>query len=256
MNCRQSYLVVSIDLEPRTNTASLQHQREVRNAGADIMRLFDKYRVPATCAVVSPGRDAKTDNILASSVPHELAIQGDAVWFDSTIDRSALAGHLTESAVRAAELDVSVHSLVGVNIDSAHTDLLVKNSITALRSTRSTGRSVRWTQPMQIRFSVWDIPESFRFPGVKSWLGDIATVSVERSVKSAAARNRPLHLVVDAERVAESKSTHLATLENVLACAGKYRSLKQLKTATMSESIREMTTRPVAKSANSILRAA
>ena len=54
MDCRQSLLIVSIDLEPRTNTTSLQHQREVRSAGNDLMRLFNKYQVPATWAVADP----------------------------------------------------------------------------------------------------------------------------------------------------------------------------------------------------------
>ena len=257
MDCRQSLLVVSIDLEPRTNTTSLHHQREVGAAGNDLMRLFDKYRIPATWAVAEPGRDPKTDPILASNVAHEIAIQGDAVWSADTINRASFAGHLSESVARAADCEVDVRSLVGLNVKESHTDLLVKHAITTLRSAR-TGkrRSVRWIEPQQIRFGVWDLPESYRFPGPKSWLSEITKMSIQRSVKAAAARKRPLHLVVEAERVAESKLAHLKTLEGVLECAAKYRNANQLKTETLTDSVKLITARPFIQSSKSILRVA
>lgn len=257
MDCRQSLLIVSIDLEPRTNTTSLQHQREVRSAGNDLMRLFNKYQVPATWAVADPGKDPKTDPILASNVSHEIAIQGDAVWASDQINRASFAGHLGASVARAADREVSVRALVGLNVKDSHTDLLVKNAITTLRSARPCGhRSVRWVEPQQIRFGVWDFPESYRFPGPKSWLSEITRSGIQRSVKAASARRRPLHLVIDAEEVAASKASHLSTLEGVLECAANYRQLGQLATETLTDSVKSITARPAVHSTQSILRAA
>ncbi|MFC1758961.1 hypothetical protein ACFL2H_09360 [Planctomycetota bacterium] len=257
MDCRQSLLVVSIDLEPRTNTTSLQHQREVRSAGSDLMRLFNKYQIPATWAVAAPGQDPKTDPILASNVSHEIAIQGDAVWATEKVNRASFAGHLSESVARAADRGVMVHSLVGLNVKGSHTDLLVKNAITTLRSARpGSHRSVRWIEPHQVRFGVWDLPESYRFPGPKTWLSEITKMGLQRGVKTASARKRPLHVVVDAEKVASSKASCLKTLEGVLECAAQYRHSNQLRTETLTDSVELITTRPAVSSARSILRAA
>ena len=257
MDRRQSLLVVSIDLEPRKNTTSLQHQREVRSAGNDLIRLFDKYQIPATWAIAEPGRCGKSDPIVGSSVGHEVAIQGDVVWKMDDVNRAAFAGHLSESVARAADREVPVQSLVGLKVKDSHIDLLIRNSISSLRSTSSGhGRTVRWAEPQQIRFGVWDLPESYRFPGPKSWISDLTKLSVQRSIKAAAAKRRPLHLVVDAEGVAESKATHLFVLEGVLECAAKYRHANQLRTETLTNSVKIITARPAAKSAQSILKAA
>jgi hypothetical protein len=252
----QSLLVLSIDVEARSQATSLEHQREIRSVAREMIRLFDKHQISATWAVSDPGADWAISELCGSNLPHELALQGNAIWRQRPISRVDFAGKLHSRLGNASRKDVHVRSIVGLEIAPEHSDLLAKNAITTLRTPRSYSRAVQWTGPQAVRFGVWNFPESCRFPAEKSWISDFTSMSYQRAVRSAAAGRKALHLAFDTERIAQSRAYHLQSLEYLLASISKYRQSGQLTATTLHGMAAYLEHRPRVRAAHSILRAA
>jgi hypothetical protein len=256
-NIEQALLVLSVDIESPAPMASREQQREVRNVAHQMIRLLDKHQLAATWAVADPGAEWAIAQVFDANVPHELAIQGNAVWPHSPLSRVDFAGKLYRNLESAARHEIRVRSIVGLEIAPEHSDLLVKNEITTLRSPRTSySRAVQWSEPRSVRFGVWNFPESCRFPLEKSWISDLTTMSFQRAVRAAAAGRRSLHVAMDARRVAQSPVYHLKCLEGLLECITKYRHSRQLVPMTLHGVATTLAQRPLYRSSCSILRAA
>jgi hypothetical protein len=256
-NMERPLLVLSVDLESPVPIASREQQREVRNVAHQMIRLLERHQLAATWAVADPGADWAMAEVFDANVPHELAIQGNAVWPHSPLSRVDFAGKLHRSLDSAARHEIRVRSIVGLDVAPEHSDLLVKNEITTLRTPRTSySRAVQWSGPRSVRFGVWNFPESCRFPLEKSWISDLTTMSFQRAVRAAAAGRHSLHVALDARRVSQSAVYHLKCLEGLLECISKYRHSRQLVPMTLSGMATALAQRPLYRSSCSILRAA
>lgn len=254
---KMSLLIVSVDLNSAKTQQNTNHSSEIRRVASRLVKLFNKYNVPSTWAANDPGRDFQTAMLSSESDGHEVALDGRSIWPDANISRANFAGELQRSIDRAHQSDLEIRSVMGVDVASENTDLLVKHDISALKGRKvHAGRSVDWTAPQQIRFGVWDISESARFPFSKSWMRDFGPSRYKRMVRQASARQMTFHLVVDMERVLESESSHLHALEGTLDVAARYERMSQIRLTTLSGSVKHLSRRPTKQSARSVLRAA
>ena len=254
---KTSLLIVSVDLNSAKTQQNTTFASDIRRVSSRLVKLFNKYNVPSTWAVNDPGREFQTSMLSGESEGHEVALDGRSIWPDPKISRASFAGELQKSIHRANQCELDIRSVIGVDVANENTDLLVKHDIAALKGRKvHTGRSVDWTAPQQIRFGVWNISESARFPFAKSWIRDSGSSRYIRMIRQASAQRKTFHLVVDMERVAESESTYLHALEGILDGAARYERMGQITSTTLSGSVKHLSRRPTVQSARSVLRAA
>ena len=248
----QSHLVISVDVGGTTPETAMKHQREIADLTNQIVDLFDRFQVAATWAVADPSNEFQTGRIVTSRQKHEIAILGNAICPKGTANRSNLLSQLRRNLLKAESHNVRVESLVGIEVSPENTDVLVRSNITALRTK---GKS-NWSQPHLVRFGLWNVPESCRFPGTKNWLTEFTKMRFQRMVRTAAARRKSVHLVIDVERIRQSKTAQLKTLEGILSCASRYRENQELEAKTLEASVHSLASVPTSPSSKSILKAA
>ena len=248
----QSHLVISVDVGGATPDMAMKHHREITDLSNQIVDLFDRFQIAATWAVADPSNEFQTDRIVTSRQKHEIAILGDAICPNGAANRSFLLSALRKNLSKAESHNVHVESLVGIEVSPENTDVLVRSNISALRTKGQTN----WSQPQLVRFGLWNVPESCRFPGTRNWLTEFTKMRFQRMVRTAAARRKSIHLVIDVERIGQSKTAQLKTLEGILSCASRYRDNHELEAKTLGASVHSLTTVPYSQPSKSILRAA
>ncbi|MEZ6118441.1 MAG: hypothetical protein R3C28_17995 [Pirellulaceae bacterium] len=230
-----SLLIFSVDLEPADGNTSLSVERSIRATASELVKLFQKYHIPATWGVNDIAKSARAAIVRDADSVHELAFLGGHQPA-TTASRKTLANQLTRTIHEARNVDVNVRSIVGFNVAAENTDLLVKNQIFATRSPSNSSRRFSFVSPHAVRYGVWNMPASCYYPARHSWLSDMTAFHYQRMIRMAAARKKTVHMVMDAYKL--SQMSNWATgVERLLDTAAKYRRTGQMQVLTLCQAV-------------------
>lgn len=210
-------------------------------------RLLSHYGLPATWALAEPAAWRPA----LRTVPHEVAVLGDASWASP---RAGRAGFLRElerrvAPARAAGIDVS-SLIVADGGPPDHCDLLYKLGL----------RSVRGVEPVagnaarNLRFGLWELPASLRFPA-NGWFASWRRArTARRLIAAGTLEQRPLHVALDGRLLAAGGALMAQLLDSVLYSAAVQRDQGALQVQTMAGAAAALGRATVAAAATSILR--
>jgi len=250
-------LLISIDLEWDIQQRAHADGRRLEDITARLLEQLSHYRQPATWAVADPTHSAATDAILASDLPHELAVLGDSTWVGPGTSRARFAREISRrfEGARSAGLTVSSLLLKSVRLDD-HLDLLVKHGISLLRQSSEAKTSAKLTTTQSLRFGLWKAEESARLPGTSRWLGGGGGYTARRLIKRASLTGKTVHLVIDAPRLIDRGTAGLQLLQGVLRYAEKQRQRGMLQILSARQLVEALSPKQESQPSRSILRAA
>ena len=252
----QGLLIVSVDLEVPLDQLEIARGQALDGLTRELVRLLDRYQVPATWAVSDPVHSAATERIRAAKIAHELAICGDSTWVGSRAGRSRFARELARRTLHARSEGIEVSSLICSEpcLDD-HLDLVIKHGITAVRGPLQAAADRQIAQPCSLRYGLWELPGSTGLPQTTSiWRG--GRPAIRRQLDWASRRRRVSHLVIDAAEMIKSGPPALRSLERVLRHAQRLADTLHLHTSTMSQAASAFSRTPSASPQRSILKRA
>jgi len=197
------HFATTVQLDPEADSRNVD-RAELANVFDHLIDLMDKHRMAATWAVSDPAHSAATSRILRSSVPHEVAILGDANWLGQRVGRTRFARELSRRVAQARSAGLSVHSLVArTGVVNQNVDLIVKQEITAIAAAgTSTRPAPTYASPRSVHYGVWEIPFTSKLPERSTWFFG-GGWAIWRRVRSAAKNATILHLLIDAPAVCD-----------------------------------------------------
>jgi hypothetical protein len=223
----------------------IQHaEREQYDLALRLAGAFENHRVPATWAFHAAAAAARFGRE-QSDVGHELAAcchkaPGRLQELLATLRQFRKAGLtvstlVCDSAPAAADLE----TLVRHRINLVAVPATMPQDVTPIAT---------------LRFGLWQLGTSAVIPAGDGWLrGMWASAGVRRRVDVAIRRQQLLHVMVDAEAVAQN--SHAArTLERLLRHADRRRQQGLLHVVTLGEIARQLVRPRAAATAESILR--
>lgn len=127
-------ITLSLDLELEIGRATATHAQRLDDLTPELVALLDRYDISATWGLADPARSAATDAILASDLPHEIAVLGDRSWLGWGAGGSRANRELARRISGAASRQIAVRSLVLHNESSIANGLpLAELGITTIR---------------------------------------------------------------------------------------------------------------------------
>jgi len=254
-------VVLSIDLEIDPTRRLVEQQQYLEQGAADLIRLLEKYQMPATWGVADPALSALTDRLLSARTPQEIAILGDGTWVGHEAGRSRFSRELVRrvTRARAAGLNVSTLLLRGTELDD-HFDTAVKHGLTAVRGAddpSEAGWFLRATlaPPEQLRFGLWEVPVAAVLPAARGWFGLASGARAAKSgIDRAGSTPAVFHLKIDGLLLAVESAAR--QLEQVLRHLDRRRQSGLIAVATLADIAANLSGRRQAMPARSILRPA
>jgi hypothetical protein len=227
---------------------------ELANVTGQLIELMDQYHLPATWAVNDPAHSAATSRILRSSVPHEVAILGDANWLGPSAGRTRFARELSRRVAHARAAGLRVQSLVPrVAAVGRNVDLIVKHDITAIAGEgTSTSGPPNCSSPRSVHYGVWEIPFTSTLPNRSSWFfsGGRATW---RRVRAAAKDAAIFNLLIDAPLLCDEGRAALKTIAWLMDRVATLRDRGRVQVETLQTTAARLSAVPAIKPQKSIL---
>lgn len=254
---RSPALVLSIDWDPRSEKSFTRRQRDQQWAGK-LVQMLQRYQLAATWALPRPGHGLVTGLLQTGSTAQEIALLADRSWAHHGVSRRQFAETLEKRLESAERQGVRIRSLALPNCQSAsHLDLIVKQEMTALRAgDQRNGRKANG-QPHALRFGLWNIPASGSFPNLQHWLwGAGSYAKTQQGIRRSMQLGLTTHLVIDGERLEETASADLRSLEKILRHASDAQGRGTLRVETMSQLVSRKMQPRRSEPAQSILRRA
>jgi hypothetical protein len=253
-------LIVSIDVHLNGNQTSLAEKRLLDQGMRQLLASLDSYGMPATFAIPHAATHNLTEAIVTSRVGHEIAVLGDSSWTGAQVGRGPLARELTHQLSEAREhgLHVSTLALHDASL-TRHFDLLVKQSISALRrDPRSGGRAVCLQEPTNVRFGLRQHVASCCLPtrDRRKFRAGHAFARARRAVKQAAGSGKTVHMAIDGTVLVQRQLADLAAIDGVLRYAATLHDTRRLAVETIQDRTRKLALGRAASPARSILRPA
>jgi hypothetical protein len=243
----QGVLILSIDW-PGPLPAAKSRAADGQPLGDQLATLLDFYRLPATWGVVDPPPGPW------SVTSQELALLADASWAGPQTGRSTFHRELERrlKATRAARLEMT-SLIVADAAPPEHCDLMQKLGLRAVRGADSPA-GADWPQPRTLRFGLWELPGSLRFPP-RGWLASLRLARrASHWIDQAVRTQRPLHLVIDGGMLCAGGALTMRLADSVLRFAARRRDEGRLAVETMSGAVRRLAPPSGPGSATSILR--
>jgi hypothetical protein len=251
------HFITTVHLDPIADGRKIEHQKDLANLTGQLIELMDRHRLPATWAVSDPTHSAATSHILRSSVPHELAILGDATWLGPMAGRTRFARELSRRVAQARSAGLAVHTLVPrVASIEPDVDLVVKQQITAIAGINTLPTATPATSsPRALHFGVWEIPVAGMLPARSGWFST-GGWSIWRRIRAAAKDARIFHLLIDAPLVCEEGRATQKTITWLMERVATLRDRGLVRVETLRATAARLSDVPAVKPQRSILRRA
>ena len=229
-------VTLSIDLEMAIGRQTKQGQERLEGVTAGLIELLDNQGISATWGVSNPALSAGRDVILTAKSRHEVAVLGERYWLGDGTTPSRLAQEFERRFEGARRAGLKVSTLL-LRQTAEHLDLnlLVGHGITAVRgpAVLASANSVDCRQGA-MRFGTWQMPCPILLPSSGSWW-QAEPWAFEQRLNRAIRREMPLHLVLDAGRLAERSDLGLPRVEKVIKRLGQLQQDQKLRFLTLAE---------------------
>ncbi len=249
-------VTLSIDLEMAIGWQTSQGQQRLEAVTAGLIELLDSQCIPATWGVSNPALSAARDVILTARSPHEVAVLGERFWLGDGTTPSRLAQEFERrfAGARRAGLEVST-LLLRQTAEHLDLNLLLGNGITAVRgpAVAASAKPADSRQETR-RFSTWQVPSPTLIPRSGSWW-QADPWAFQQRLKRAVQWASPLHLVLDAGKLAELSDLGLPAAARFMRDLGQMQSEKQFRFVTLGEFAREYLNRRASQPSRSVLAA-
>lgn len=258
----KTYFIISLDTElhwgyslyPHSKMAKILQREEDKaiNAIEDLLRLFEKYNIPATWAVVGHlflEHPEIIEKILSSSVEHEMGYHSFSHSRFSECTSEIAETEIQKGIELAKDYGITLKSFVFPENKIGHLDMLKKYGFQIYRGANLAGESINKSLPIRaINFAVskivspsvepiwrdgiWEIPSSMMFydPLFPHTLVLRAKLGIEKAIKNA----KIFHIFAHPEDLIVNP-TLINKLEEVLKFVAKNRDENKLEVITMGE---------------------
>jgi hypothetical protein len=235
----------------------------LRDTSHWLLDLLDELGLPATWFVPESMISILGPRILGTSTQHEIGLCTEANTNNQQPGRGTFARNLQRQLTLAHASDIEISSVAiprgGI---VAHVDLLAKHGIAAVRcasSTRSAGaKRTGWQHVEPLRFGVWNLPVTIHVERGALWERLLQGWSVSRRLERVADEQEYCHISFDIGSVAQGAPRR--RLRRLLRAASRTfcstQSTRQVQALTMAELAKRLAVPAVARSAQSILKAA
>ena len=258
-------LLISIDVAAESSVLRVSESgagtdtAAVLDATKWLVNLLDRCRLPATWFLAGPGASVLRSQIVTAKVQHEIGLlvsencqsQRARLEFSRHLDRRLLAARA--AGVEISSLATREAKRIG------HLDLLVKHGIRAVR--QGDGRPdgniagrLGWSAVSTLRFGISSLPATLLAFDAPRWPSWAKGWEDRRQIASAAARRQYCHLTLDIHSLAKSRARR--RLQSTLRVAARHFHNPECRVETFSSLAASMMARPIARGAQSILRAA
>jgi len=207
-------------------------------------RLLAHYGLPATWALTD--LTAWTPP-LRTGAAHEVALLADAAWAGPAATRAAFLRELESRINPARAAGVEVSSLVVAEGPAPdHCDLMYKLGLRCVRGGEAGAGGAR-----NLRFGLWELPVSLRFPAA-GWFSSWRRARAAK--RSVASSSRPFHLAIDGAELSAGGVMVGRLLDGLLTSVARQRDAGTVQVRTMAMVARELGRSQVPAGASSILR--
>jgi hypothetical protein len=266
MKSRPDHGVLLISIDVAAESAALHNDLiaaadtvAVIEATRWLLRVLDEHRLPVTWFLAGPGGSVLRSHIVNAEMRHEIGLlvvesspsQQARLEFSRNLDRRIMAA-------RAAGIEIS--SLAAREPKQIeHLDLLVKHGIRAVRqcdrrfggdSSRRTG----WPAVSTLRFGITSLPATLSASEPARWPLWATGWDVRRQIASAAERHQYCHLTLDIHSLMSAHARR--RLRSMLRVAARRFDKPGCRIETLSSLAASFLAQPIARGAQSILRAA
>jgi hypothetical protein len=259
----QGVLLISVDVaadaQASHNDAIAADTVAVIEATRWLLSLLDELRLPATWFLAGPAASVLRSHVANAAARHEIGLlvsessqsQQARLEFSRNLDRRILAA-------RASGIEItSLATREPKQIE--HLDLLVKHGIRAVRqcdrgNTGNSGRRSGWPVVSTLRFGITSLPATLSACDPSRWPGWATGWEMRRQIASAAQRRQYCHLTLDIHSLLNARARRL--LRTTLRAAARRFDKPACRIETISALAESLMARPIARGAQSILRAA
>ncbi len=250
-------LVVSVDVDAADVRGDLNLQRALNSTSVALLGVLANHGVAGTWAMSDPAHSLMTDRLMSDSLPHELALLGEASWTAPTMGRARFSRELAERVQQAAQRGVKLGTLAVRETAAPHYDLLVRAGMSVLRSTAPDARRANWwptglrmatpNSAHAVRWGLWQVKTTWRnFEG--------GLMASRRGLDRSAAQGGLITWVLDGPKLVEGGASFLRMVDRVLAYAERRRNEGRLQTSTLHAFVDGQLRRRESAPSNSILR--
>lgn len=228
-------ITLSLDLELEIGRATATHAQRLDDLTPDLVALLDSHGIAATWGLADPARSAATDAILASRLPHEIAVLGDRSWLGWGAGGSRANRELARRIAGAAGRQIGVRSLVLHNESSIACGLpLADLGIAAVR--QPIGHQT--TRPNVImgtshRLKVADPVQRLALPSWWSWFDHDSHPSARLRRRGARTTPTVYHFGLDAQQLCSAGPRALSRLDTLLADLSRLRREQGIELQTL-----------------------
>ena len=191
-------LAVGVDLGPADRS---KNQWQL---AAQLLRQFDRYRVPATWTVRD--FDVATVDLIRSSqrVHHEIGLEWDGLGVNDVAEVFQFNAVLRDRIAQAADLNIAVQALAVDPNQRVSYCALAKAGVRTVRPARAqVARQVRPIETQRMRFGIWGVPVSCFWPHPSRLWQRIIQRQIGFQARTSAQDGHLLHVVFDVPRMAE-----------------------------------------------------
>jgi len=229
-------LTISIDLELDIDQRATACQRSLDEVTYALLGFCRRHKLAATWAVADPFVSAATECVTGEGVPHELAILGDPLWVGFLVPRQRFARELDRRVhgARAAGLPLTTLALRRTTLQN-DADLLVKQGITAVRTSIVDQDDVVGERPEPLRFGVWKFPVTVSLPSVDNfWALGGPPRRARRLLRRIVRQGGLMTLAIDGSELVDQGRRGLQIVERVLNYAAQRRDAGELTVETLA----------------------
>jgi hypothetical protein len=263
MKSRPDYGVLLISIDVAADSSALHNEAiaadtvAVIDATRWLLGVLDDCRLAATWFLAGPGTSVLRSYIINAGARHEIGLlvsengQSEPVRFEFSrnLDRRILAA-------RAAGIEISsLATRESKQIE--HLDLLVKHGIRAVRQCDRAGSGDRrsgWPAVGNLRFGITSLPATLSATYARRWQWWPIDWEMRRQIAAAAERRQYCHLTFDIHDFTSAPARK--RLRSTLRAAARQFDKSGRRVETISSLAACLMARPIARSAQSILRAA
>lgn len=204
----------SIDLELEIGTRSAWLEERLSRSSSKLLALLDRFNIAATWGVADPALSAAAEEILASKVPHQLAVLADRSWLGRSYPLAWQSAELGRRFSRARQAGLHPRTLALHNVsDAPAISLLQEHQIDALRLPARfdwrTAPQDSFASPQQAALTI--VPALAIPPRTSWWLP--AKWNAQRHLTHALKAGNFLHLTIDGQQLAAQGDLLLRQLE-------------------------------------------
>jgi len=249
-------VTLSIDLELAIGKQTEQGQERLEGVTAGLVDLLESLGMPATWGVSNPALSAGRDVILAGHVRHEIAVLGERFWLGDGTSPSRLAQEFQRrfEGARQAGLDVST-LLLRDQVERLDLNLLLGHGIHAVRGLGTMACDEDASLSAEtMRFSIWQASHPTLIPLAGSWWQAEPWAFGQR-LNQAVRAQRPLHLVLNAGKMADLSDLGMPAVSAVLQKLGQLQARGQVQIQTLGTLARQHLSRRSSRPSRSVLAA-